>query len=92
MAPRNTRPNQTGPCKTCPQKQAMPPALRVAIQSLPEQQGQYLWSHVVFGTGTCISMIEGYAKHGMPGANANAIHALRDRLNGVLDALKGHHG
>jgi len=30
-------------------------------------EAERLWRHVMFGTGTCVGMIEGYLNIGMPG-------------------------
>jgi hypothetical protein len=43
-----------------------------------------LWKHVLFGTGTCISMIEGYAKAKLTGNPLKGLLQLRDRLNRVI--------
>lgn len=47
-------------------------------------EGQRLWKHVLFGTSTCVSMIEGYAALDMPGNPKEALVALRDRIQKVL--------
>jgi len=47
-----------------------------------------LWSHVTFGTGTCIGMIEGYLALGMPGDPLPGVTALRDRLNKIIATIE----
>ncbi len=47
-----------------------------------------LWKHVLFGTSTCISMIEGYANLQLPGDPLEGVTHLRDRLNQVIQKLE----
>lgn len=82
-------------CATCPKppdRASRKPAKLEVEQpteklTLPEQQGVKLWSHVLFGTGTCVGMIEGYARQEMPGDPREGISELRDRLSDVLASL-----
>lgn len=89
MPPRPTRPQKN--CPTCPTSRAMaaasPPARTLAITS--QGEGDRLWKHVLFGTMTCVTMIEGYVDLGMPGDCAQGIATLRDRLDAVLTKVKG---
>lgn len=83
-------PPRTQPhCRFCPQpaaaptpSPAQPPTVTLAITSPGE--GERLWKHVLFGTSTCITMIEGYAALDMPGNPKEALVALRDRIQKVL--------
>lgn len=84
-------------CATCPKApdraSRASAAAKVAPEppseklTLSEQQGIKLWSHVLFGTGTCVGMIEGYARMDMPGDPREAITELRDRLSQLLISL-----
>jgi hypothetical protein len=66
---------------------AASPAARVlAITS--QGEGERLWKHVLFGTMTCVAMIEGYADLAMPGDCVQGVTLLRDRLDAVLTKLK----
>jgi molybdopterin biosynthesis enzyme len=47
-------------------------------------EGERLWKHVLFGTSTCVAMVEGYAALDMPGNPKEALVALRDRIQKVL--------
>lgn len=58
----------------------------------PETEYIRLWRHVIFGTGTCISMIEGYTGLNMPGDVLNDLYVLRDRLNSVISKHEAKHG
>lgn len=42
-----------------------------------------LWNHVLFGTATCVGMIEGYAELGLPGNPVPQIAELIRRLANV---------
>jgi hypothetical protein len=53
-----------------------------------EGQGQRLWDHVLFGTGTCVGMIQGYANLGLPGDPCNQIEDLIGQLSAVLNQLR----
>jgi hypothetical protein len=83
-------------CATCPKPpdRASRSATKIVTEppseklTLSEQQGMKLWSHVLFGTGTCVGMIEGYARQDMPGDPREAITELRDRLSEVLISLQ----
>jgi hypothetical protein len=90
-----------GRCRFCPDH---PPAqpLKATLKPKPDTskaalsittpgEGQRLWKHVLFGTSTCISMIEGYADLGMPGDPRNALIEMRDRLNQVISNIEATH-
>jgi hypothetical protein len=51
-------------------------------------EGLRLWNHVLFGTGTCVDMIQGYADLGMPGDPAPKIRDLIVRLTRVLHQVE----
>ena len=46
-----------------------------------------LWNHVLFGTGTCVGMIEGYVSMGLPGDPLPQIKLLINRLVAVQGLL-----
>ena len=50
-----------------------------------EGEGQKLWNHVLFGTGTCIGMMQGYANLGMPG---DPLPQLRDMNSMLTEIIK----
>jgi hypothetical protein len=87
MAPRVRR-----GCRNCPRKpdaakpQSTAPPRVLAISG--ESEGLRLWNHVLFGTGTCISMIEGYQASHMPGQPQNQIRQLIQRLQRVLQKFE----
>ena len=56
--------------------------------SVPVEEGLKLWRHVLFGTNTCIDMIEGYSKLGMPGDPTDGVKHLRNRLNQIINNLE----
>ena len=93
MPPRNK-----AKCRFCPQTATAialkptpaPNAATLAI-TLPGE-GERLWKHVLFGTSTCVAMIEGYAGLSMPGNPKAALVALRDRISTVLQKYEEPHG
>lgn len=73
----------------CPEKVTSPAQAKAAptvsvLKITSEGEGERLWKHVLFGTGTCVGMIEGYAALAMPGNPLEAIVSLRDRLNKLI--------
>lgn len=88
MAVRNARKRCRGRnCPDAPQvKMAAQPTAMLNITS--DGEGMRLWKHVLFGTGTCIGMIEGYAALGMPGDPYEALCQLRERLNQVISTYE----
>lgn len=84
MPPRNRKP----PCHNCPKAKPTPPAPPATPPTPPVEfshgQSLKLWNHVLFGTGTCIGMIEGYTDLDMPGNPLDGIKHLRDRLNQLI--------
>jgi hypothetical protein len=48
-----------------------------------EVESNQLWNHVLFGTSTCVGMIEGYADLGLPGNPVPQIAELIRRLANV---------
>ena len=90
MPPRNK------PCKGCPQSTVSTPKTKVSpitgkavehksIVITSTEEGQNLWNHILFGTGSCVGMIEGYQKMGLPGDPLPSLIDLRDRLNAVIN-------
>ncbi len=86
------------PCRFCPEETGVTPlkptpnvaTMTLAITSPGE--GERLWKHVLFGTSTCVQMIEGYAALDMPGNPKEALVALRDRIQKVLLKYEEPHG
>lgn len=88
MAPRTQR----RPCRTCPQSQqyvktkALPATNTITTVVLSSAtEGNKLWRHVAVGTGTCVNMIEQYTELEVPGVSLDALIALRDRLQAVIE-------
>lgn len=54
-----------------------------------EGEADRLWRHVLFGTGTTVGMIEGYAAIDMPGDPLPQLYVLADRLNQIIKSLEG---
>lgn len=88
-------------CRNCPDEEAVKPTPNVATNKYADRvleprlvtqvsESERLWNHVLFGTGTCIGMIEGYAKLGLPGDPAPQIQQLIQRLQGVLKGIKSN--
>lgn len=90
MPPRNA----PKACRTCPTPKKPAPATPTATGQayipppLTVTDGLRLWKHVLFGTATCISMIEGYAADEMPGDPIDGVKYLRDRLQKVIQLLE----
>lgn len=83
--PRNRR-----GCSNCPKPpaaQSSPPEQRV-LQITTDSEGDRLWKHVLFGTSTCLAMIEGYADLAMPGDPRDTLVSFRDRLNTLIERLR----
>jgi hypothetical protein len=86
MAPRHKP-----PCKNCPKKPLPPsqqPADKQAVLRTPQSEGERLWKWILFGTATCVTGIEDFAREGMPGLDASQLMVLRDRLTEVLNTHK----
>lgn len=90
-----------GKCRFCPDQQQPPQQVKATLKAKPDTskatlsittpgEGQRLWKHVLFGTSTCISMIEGYADLGMPGDPRSALIEMRDRLNQVISNIEAN--
>lgn len=56
-----------------------------------EGEAARLWNHVIFGTGTCVGMLLGYAKLRMPGDPRKGLYALRDQLNLAIKTVEETH-
>ena len=87
MPPRNA----SKACRTCPQPKppaSTPPTATVQALPLTVTDGVRLWKHVLFGTATCVSMIEGYAADEMPGDPLEGVKHLRNRLQKVIQLLE----
>jgi hypothetical protein len=102
MVVRNKR-----PCANCPPPKhdfvapsaARPPgptptfqngSVKIAM-SVSEEEGLRLWKHVLYGTSSCIGMIEGYSLLDVPGNPLEALVQMRDRLNTLISKHEGKH-
>jgi hypothetical protein len=65
-------------------------ALDPSLLTLKSESAR-LWNHVLFGTGTCVGMIEGYISLGLPGDPLPQIHTLIHRLGAVAAQLEEQH-
>src|SRR5258708_28958960 len=83
-------------CRFCPttaseQELKPTPTMQSVLAITSPGEGERLWKHVLFGTSTCVSMIEGYSSLGMPGSPKDALVALRDRIQKVLSKYEEAH-
>lgn len=53
-----------------------------------EGEGCRLWKHVVFGTNTCLSMLDGYADLGMPGDPVPELQLMVTKLKRIITKLE----
>lgn len=60
------------------------------LLTMPSEAAK-LWHHILFGTGTCVGMIAGYAALGMPGAPMEQLYALREALSDTIRTLENQH-
>lgn len=88
MPPRNRKP----PCHNCPPAKERQPKLPSQPAKAPAEVRDFgtsealrLWNHILFGTGTCVGMIEGYTALNMPGDPLDGIKHLRDRLTTIIN-------
>jgi hypothetical protein len=91
MARRNRR------CRGCPpDAPAVVKPAQVVTKTLDpalitrEGESERLWHHVLFGTATCVGMIEGYADKGLPGNPVPQIAELIRRLAVVAQHYEKH--
>lgn len=56
-----------------------------------EGEGQKLWNHVLYGTGTCVGMMQGYFDLGMPGDPLPQIQHLIGMLTTLKDKIEKQH-
>jgi hypothetical protein len=91
-------------CRNCPDAQpAIAQPVQDAVTKLaPKLSGKRLdndlltragesdrlWNHVLFGTATCVGMIEGYVALGLPGNPQPQIVELIRRLSNVVKQLE----
>ena len=63
---------------------------RTLDDSLVTQTGesQRLWRHVLYGTATCLGMIEGYANLGMSGDPLPQLLQLSERLQKLIKTFE----
>lgn len=93
--------SRTRRCRNCPdpappvKAQSPPPAVaKYAGKTLDpnlvnrSDESARLWNHVLFGTGTCVGMIEGYVSMGLPGDPLPQIDLLIKRLSAVSKQLE----
>lgn len=87
-------------CPTCPTLSQAPAqtAIAKAVAQAPtrvltsEAESQFLWRHVLYGTGTIVGVIHGYATLGLPGDPRDGIKALIDKLTDALKVLEERAG
>lgn len=72
------------PAKTAIAKASAQAPVRVLTS---EGESQYLWRHVLYGAGTIVGLIAGYAKGGLQGEPRDEIKALIATLDDALKAL-----
>jgi hypothetical protein len=77
------------PANSTPKLKRKPNTTNTILSISTPAEGQRLWKHVLFGTSTCISMIEGYAALGMPGDPCCALKELRDRIGNIIANIEG---
>jgi len=53
-----------------------------------QAEGEKLWRHALFGTGTCVGLLSGYAALGMPGDPVPHLQALVSRLTETIELLE----
>jgi hypothetical protein len=96
------RPRQRSRCRTCrtpPLATPVQDAAEKAASKLKNTQvdlqvitvvgeADRLWRHVLFGTGTCIGMLAGYAALSMPGNPLPELRALRQRIDEIIKSLE----
>jgi len=71
------------------QKAAASGGLQIDPQILTtDGEGCRLWRHVIFGTHTCLSMLAGYAKLGMPGDPVPELRLMVAKLNRIIEILE----
>lgn len=91
-------------CRGCPEgKPASPTPVKDATTKVHDKlsgrkldatlvtrsgESDALWNHVLFGTGTCIGLIEGYARLGLPGNPAPHLREMIARLERVAAAFE----
>ena len=75
----------TTPAQTAIAKAAVQVPTRVLTS---ESESNGLWKHVLFGTGTVVGLIKGYAVAGLPGDPRDGIKALIATLNEALMVLE----
>jgi hypothetical protein len=78
MAPRNKR------CRNCPKppKQETPAVIVVTS----EDESKHIWDNIQAATALSIGLMEGYVQLGLPGKSSEAIMALRDRLETLIES------
>ena len=91
-------------CRNCPEETQVTPtpvadAASKAVGQLAKAlldprlvsvdgEADRLWKHVLFGTGTCVGMIEGYVNLEMPGNPLPHLHNLAGRLIAIIEMLE----
>jgi hypothetical protein len=92
-------------CRNCPETEQPTVAKSVAAaeadktaakklsQSIvtSEGEGQKLWNHVLYGTGTCVGMMQGYFSLGMPGDPLPQLQQLIESLTALKDQIEKQH-
>lgn len=91
MASRNNRRKKF--CRNCDSPNVVAKAAKKAAEQTPSvisegTESVRLWRHVLYGTGTCVGMMEGYAALGMEGASVEQIQALIVRLDKLISTVQ----
>lgn len=73
------------PAKTAIAKASAQAPVRVLTS---EGESQYLWRHVLYGAGTIVGLIKGYAQNGLQGEPREEIKALIAVLQDALQSLE----
>lgn len=83
-------------CRNCPDEQKPTDLIQPKVMAaklsgdLITQAGESerLWKHVLFGTSTCIGMINGYADLGLPGDPRPRIQELIRQLQTAIQTIE----
>lgn len=92
---------KNAPCRGCPPNPPAPSTITVAADKSRRAdakvdpviintpgEGQKLWSHVLYGTGTCLGMIEGYYNLRVPGDPLPGLLELKKRIDYLIDKIQ----
>ena len=80
MAPRNKR------CRNCPKPKPLEPKPETVIVVTSEEESRRIWGNIQAATALSIGLMEGYVQLGLPGKSNEAVAALRDRLETLIES------